>query len=515
VLKPLKVILCILPYLLYGEDLFLTTRLQSLDPLSVAQHCAFYELYPDTKEGKKAIAHVWTLLLKANPLKEEIPLTTFPITTIESFVSIVTKQKFTDSNIISQNQLEILEKISDHLANRSLRGHKTYNKQELLQLQASEIDLGRILLVEQFDNEIIYIRHYEALLDFMALQILARLPENPTAENKIQEINRFIFYEMKFHFPPHSIYAANIDLFTLLPSIMDNRQGVCLGISALYLCLAQRLDLPLEIITPPGHIYLSYGQTPDVINIETTARGVHFPSETYLGINTRSLQKRTLKEVVGLVIMNQASLSLRENDYKKTITFYEKAKLYLPEDPLLNFWLGFNYLFIGKTNQGKNLLKPFQSFTYDWQVSEETMPQDYLNGNVDVNGIKAVMLPVDETRESILTKIEQIQSVLIKYPNFREGLLELAVSYLQIGRKKEALNALETYHQISQTNSVVEYYISSIAMERMNYNKAWKHLQNAEDILKSRNHTSKILRNLRTQLCCTSPEPDKSSAYEK
>jgi hypothetical protein len=55
-------LLLLLPFLLYGEDLFLKSRLSSLDPLSVSEHLAFYELYSDTQEGKKALTHAWNLL---------------------------------------------------------------------------------------------------------------------------------------------------------------------------------------------------------------------------------------------------------------------------------------------------------------------------------------------------------------------------------------------------------------------------------------------------------------------
>ena len=34
----------------------------SLDPTSVSQHFAFYELYPETPEGRQALKHAWELL---------------------------------------------------------------------------------------------------------------------------------------------------------------------------------------------------------------------------------------------------------------------------------------------------------------------------------------------------------------------------------------------------------------------------------------------------------------------
>ena len=38
------------------------TRYEALDPTSVREHLAFYELYKDTPEGKKALEYAWKLL---------------------------------------------------------------------------------------------------------------------------------------------------------------------------------------------------------------------------------------------------------------------------------------------------------------------------------------------------------------------------------------------------------------------------------------------------------------------
>ena len=147
------------------------------------------------------------------------------------------------------------------------------------------------------------------MIDLMALQIRSTLSPNSKPEEKIDAINRFIFEELGFRFPPHSCYATNVDLYTFLPSVLDSRRGVCLGVSILYICIAQRLSLPLEMITPPGHIYVRYKNGEKEINIETTARGIHLEVlETYLAINTRSLQQRNVKEVIGLSHFNQASV---------------------------------------------------------------------------------------------------------------------------------------------------------------------------------------------------------------
>ena len=119
------------------------------------------------------------------------------------------------------------------------------------------------------------IRSYEAILDLMAMQVRARLGTTFRPEEVVKELNRYVFAEQEFRFPPHSTYAKDIDLYSFLPSVIETRRGVCLGVSILYLCLGQRLGVPLEIITPPGHIYVRYNDGTTITNIETTARGVH------------------------------------------------------------------------------------------------------------------------------------------------------------------------------------------------------------------------------------------------
>lgn len=486
----------------------LKSLLSSLEPNSITQHLAFYELYPDTKEGKQALSRAWQLLNRGNVADaKEMALPPFDI---QAIISLVTRQAHDAPVKLNEEQLAVIEKIAQPLCNRRLKGFGIWTKDELLRLPPGEVDLGRGLLLNQFDtsedlkNDV---RQYEASLDLMSLQILAHLPPKATHEEKIKEINRFIFQEMQFRFPPHSIHIKNIDLYTFLPSVLDGRQGVCLGVSILYLCLAQRLDLPLEIITPPGHIYVRYRNGDRIINIETTARGINVPSDAYLGINTRDLQQRNLKEVIGLAFVNQASVAWGQGEHEMTVTLYEKAAPYLPGDRLLNMFLGFNYLFTGRKAEGITLLKTLKGYTFDYAVSPENMPDDFLNGKVDAEGIKAIFLPVDETRDSVVEKQQALEKILKQYPHFRAGIMQLAITWLQLGRGSEALEVLERHHKIDPDNATVEYYLSILCMERLDYNAAWDYLKKTEKIVQEREHKPKALRSVRESLKRACPEP--------
>lgn len=490
----------ILPLGAYAaENPSLKTLYNSLDPLSISQHLAFYELYPDTPYGDKALKKSWELLNQEKNISS-IPEWTLPKFDVQAIISLVTRQSFDPPVTLTEEQLTVIEKLGEKLGNRKLKGHQAWTEQELIALPSEEIDLGRALLISQSPDAKHAARQYEASLDLMALQIRVRLSNHATHEEKIREISRFIFQEMQFRFPPHSLYAKDIDLYTFLPSVLDSRQGVCLGVSILYLALAQRLELPLEIITPPGHIYVRYVKDGQETNIETTARGIHLPSETYLGIDTRSLQKRTMKEVIGLAFINQASVFWSKGDFATTVSLYEKARPYLQDDQLLKLFLGLNYLFTGKKAEGKKLLEEIRKLTFDYAVSPETIPEDYLNRKVDAEGIKVIFLPVDETRASIIEKQKKLEKVLKRYPQFRAGILQLAITWLQLGRGSEALEVLEKHHAIDPNNSVVEYYLAVLCLQRYDYLRAWKFLRSTEAILASRDHAPKALKGVKSTL---------------
>ncbi|MEM8727222.1 MAG: transglutaminase family protein [Chlamydiota bacterium] len=490
------------------SDPRLRTVYRSLNPESISQLFAFYHLYPTTQEGRQALADGWDLIHKhrteKSPLKENPVL---PPLEIDAMISLVNKRPFETAGELSEEQLETIETVSDHLSNRKLKGHFASTKEDLFTLPPEEIDLSHALLLYQFEDQPLKVRRYEATLDLIALQILARLPVGATDLEKIDAISRFIFYEKRFRFPPHSIWAKDIDTYTFLPSVLDSRLGVCLGVSILYLSIAERLDLPLEIITPPGHIYIRYRSGEETVNIETTARGMHLPDRLYLGIDTWKLRQRNKKEVIGLAFINQASTAWQKEDYRTALELYEKALPFLADDPLLTKLLGYSYLLTGKEKGGRELLNQIKDDPFDGAIAHDTTPEDYLTGKVDADGIRTIFLPVDETGASIVDKQQKLRKVLEKFPNFREGILQLAVTYLQLARGEEALETLSRYYALDRRSPVVAYYLAVVSLNRFHYSQAWRYLEVAEILTRKRGYTPHCLKELRHTLRSLQPDP--------
>lgn len=498
----------LIPAFLVGNDKKVRALFCSLDQKSIAQHLSFYELYPNTPEGLQALNKAWQLLAGVGSPDSHFSSIAFNTSIVDGMVRLVNKQPNEEIPELTENQLQTIEYISQKLSNRKLKGFHAATEEEVLALPSEEIDIARAVILSQMDENVSIqkIRSYEAMIDLMTLQISTKLPQNASPERKIRAINTFIFEEMGFRFPPHSKYANDIDLYTFLPSVLDSRHGVCLGVSILYLSIAQRLDLPLEAITPPGHIYIRYRKGGKEINIETTARGIHIDSEDYLGIETKKLQERNMKEVVGLAHINHASLFLKEEKYKEALKCYHKALPYLTENEQLTELMGYCHLFTGEIEQGEALLRKIVNYQPEYSVTKGTLAEDYFTGNADIESMKAIFLPVDETRESILKKKASLEEVIKKHPKFRDGWQSLGITWLQLHRTKEALESLETYHSLDPYDPTVEYYLSAINNNRYNNQKAWEHLRNAEKIVAAKDHSPKALKYLRRQLAMTDPE---------
>lgn len=491
----------------------LSALYKSLDPFSLSMQMAFFELYPDTNEGKSALNKTFELLGASSALQTKFlpskSLNSFPT----SIIALINKTPQETSLILSEEELQFVESLSSTLSNRKLKGYHVTKEDEVLALEDNQVDLARGLLLSQLVDEeekINKIRQYEAVLDLMALQILAKLKPKggvkASSENKIEAINNFIFNELHFRFPPHSTYAPDIDEYTFLPSVLDSRRGVCLGVSILYLALSQRLDLSLEVITPPGHIFVRYKSPKgNIINIETTARGANLPSETYLSVTTKTLQTKTIKETIGLAHQNQASVYSQQKKFDKAVDSYRIACKYLKEDPLIRELLGYHLIFLGEESEGKQILLTIKDTPSDGNIMPDNIASDYLLGLVDAEGIQAVFQHVNDTMESILAKKERIEQTLVKYPRFRSGIAQLATAYLQLRKPAIALKLLERFHEIDNQDPLIEYYLSVLYFERFDWNKSWQSYKNVEALTKAHDHYPKALKEIKQALEKTAP----------
>ncbi len=459
---------------------------ESLDPTSIPEHLAYYELY----NYPPALQHAWNLLSDSN--KTALPLT-FPQTS-SGFIALINPQETKENFIISDEALSHIEEIAKTLPNRKLKGHSARTIEELFTLQPDEIDLTRALLLTQLDDAK-ELRRFEAMLDLMALVVKARSKEQ---KGQIRALNSLIFYEQGFRFPPHSTYSQQIDRFTFLPHVLESRRGVCLGVSTLYLCLAERLGLDVSIITPPGHIFISVqGQ-----NIETTLRGVHIHDDEYLGINLIDLPKRTKKEVIGMAFFNQASIYLSKGDFEKAADCYKKALPFMTRDKMLKTLYAASLFLTGHQGEAKRYAKEAKEIQEPFLISQYALDDDIYSGRVDREGLAALFLYVDETRDSLIKKKDALKAAISRCPKFYSGIFSLAITWLQLDCPQEAIKLLET---LPAGDITVHYYLSELYYSRYDVEKAWESYDKAAALAEKKGTMPEALLQLKTKLAIRSP----------
>lgn len=167
------------------------TLYASLDPNSISEYLAFYQLYPHTAEGKQALQDAWHLLNKnryqesiVGPFDlQDLSLETNPHASlsfsIDAIVSLINKEPNDETPKLTSRDLALIDKLCGQLGNRQLKGYKASTEQEIIDLRPNEIDLARGLFLSQLGNSpeaTVQLQSYEALIDLMALQILTRLP---------------------------------------------------------------------------------------------------------------------------------------------------------------------------------------------------------------------------------------------------------------------------------------------------------------------------------------------------
>ncbi|MBB64591.1 MAG: hypothetical protein CMO81_05960 [Waddliaceae bacterium] len=478
---------------------------QQLDPLSLPQLLAFLQLYPQSEEADKVMVKLSDLLGVSQEAIQELPSDVFQ----QELADIVygALLRFQSPKLSPSSQLiDWVAKYCGQLSNRSLKGYGISSEKELLELDESEWDLSRAVLLSTLgEKHIDRIRTYEANLDLMALQVKARIGSNATNEDKVHALNALIFDELRFRFPPHTLSEEKISEYSFLNSVMDAKKGVCLGVSILYLSLAQRLDLPLEAIAPPGHIYVRYRTEEKTINIETTARGLNLPDEAYLGINTRLLKKRSLRDVVSMQHFNAGSGYWREENYTQAIESYKTALKYSPNDPLVREFLAYCYLWNGEEELGRKMCAELSGHHAEDTVSGQDILEDFNQGKTSAEALRILFQDCKQQSSALQARNKELKQVLEKWPEFRSAWLHLAINYLQMRRNKEALATLKKYHELDSQHPLVEYYLTILCAERYECPEAWIHLEQAIKICHQAKHHPEVLKQVLKELFHYSP----------
>lgn len=127
---------------------------------------------------------------------------------------------------------------------------------ELLQAPEGEIDLFHAaLLVAALDNESLETEVYRKEVDRMTEAIRKKVPQDADVEQKLATLNDQFFGELGYHGSRTDYYSRSN---SYMNQVIDDRKGLPITLSVLYMELARRLGLNVVGVGMPGHFIVRF-----------------------------------------------------------------------------------------------------------------------------------------------------------------------------------------------------------------------------------------------------------------
>ncbi|MEQ8790402.1 MAG: tetratricopeptide repeat protein [Pirellulaceae bacterium] len=203
---------------------------------------------PSTRLDAKSVAAINTLI-------EELPQ--FAEVTGEELAPLI--EKAPASSRVLRREARQLQERAEQL--RRLAGD-VHTQQvvarlgERMQQKENQIDLAEAaLLIALLDDEELEIEAYLEQVERMAGDIRKRLPKDADEAARRDALGEYLFEESGFHGSRTDFYhRAN----SYLSRVLEDREGLPITLSVLYIELGRRLDLEIEGVNMPKHFIVRH-----------------------------------------------------------------------------------------------------------------------------------------------------------------------------------------------------------------------------------------------------------------
>lgn len=192
-----------------------------------------------------------------------------------------------------------------------IRGTKLEDElRDLIALQDDQIDLetGAFLLA-RYAYPMLDVPAYRRQLDRMAQDVREQIGSRVSGEETVKALNRYLFTEAGFKGNTKNYYEVEN---SYLNCVIDRRTGIPISLSAIYLLIGRRLQLPVQGIGMPGHFLVKFDSDKYKIFIDcfnggallTEKNCARFLTEAGYGFEDRFLQKSSTRAILARMIKN-------------------------------------------------------------------------------------------------------------------------------------------------------------------------------------------------------------------
>jgi regulator of sirC expression with transglutaminase-like and TPR domain len=243
---------------------------------------------------------------------------------------------------VLRDRAKVLEQQAGQLRRLAQAIHSRRIESELVKIwqgKEEEIDLFHAaLLVAKLDNDELDIEPYRRRIERMAKDVTTSLPKEANDQAKLGALNQYLFSQQGFHGSRGDYYnRAN----SYLNEVLDDREGIPITLSVLYMELARRIGLKMLGIPLPAHFVVQFvpakgeGQLIDVfdggkeLSKEEANRLVL--NLTGKALEEKELTPATKKAIIVRILRNLMKIAGRERDADKTLHYLDAILAIDPE----------------------------------------------------------------------------------------------------------------------------------------------------------------------------------------
>jgi serine protease Do len=202
---------------------------------------------------------------------------------------------------------------------------------KLLKDKSEKVDLlHAALLIAKLDNEELDIDAYRRDVERMAKKIAGKLPKVSDEKVKLAALNDLLFKERGFHGSRGDYYNRSN---SYLNEVLDDREGLPITLSVVYMELGRRIGLKIEGVGLPGHFVVRHVPAKGEGQIIDVYDGGKFLSRAdvekkVLDVTGEKLEERFLaavapRAIVVRMLNNLLSLAQRERDVDGTLRYVD------------------------------------------------------------------------------------------------------------------------------------------------------------------------------------------------
>jgi regulator of sirC expression with transglutaminase-like and TPR domain len=243
---------------------------------------------------------------------------------------------------VLRERAKLLEEQALRLRELALVVHQERVQSDLvktLQSAEAEIDLlHAALLVAKLDNDDLDVDVYRKEVERMAREVRAGLAEEADDKAKLAALNKYLFAERGFHGSRSDYYNRSN---SYLNDVIDDREGLPITLSVLYLELARRVGVKVVGIGLPGHFVVKHvpakgdGQLIDVYDggralPEAEARQ-KVQAITGAPLRDADFAPVTKKAIIVRMLHNLMGLTSEDGDLKSALRYLDTILAVAPE----------------------------------------------------------------------------------------------------------------------------------------------------------------------------------------